>query len=467
MTVSQAMPDELVCTENLKRVYFDYVRDGGVAGRDGQIPKTLEGDIDSIVDDISSKLVDGRYQFVSFMQMLKVKGSDGPPRVISVPTARDRIVLKSVAQYLSSIGVRPEKPQSTIEQIKSAIEGQWSDAAFIKIDIKNFYPGIDHALLEGALINTVKSKSVIELILKACRTPTLPKRAPNVKSVQSVGIPQGLSISNPVAEIFMSEFDQLVSDQPGVKYFRFVDDILIFCPQGRVSGMVSLVQRNLKGRYRLTPHPFNAPGSKSVKGLIARDEFQYIGYVFRRARARRLVSVRDSSRHRHEASLVKFFTEYKHRLRNIPKNCNVIDWEESCLEKLEWWVNIVVAGCIFERVHHGWIRYYSQVDDYAMLNALDDLVMKLCKEYQVVGRVKLRTHRKVHRAMNHYGHKRKNYILDFDGMSTGKKRPILIKYLGCNNEWVSRLSDEEVEEVFRKKMRRQISLLEKDLGLLS
>lgn len=76
----------------------------------------------------------------------------------------------------------------------------------------------------------------MDLIKKAIENPTLPpntKKKDRAHFIRNIGVPQGLSISNILAQIYLSTLDQEISKRQFL-YLRYVDDILIL-NQGAIS----------------------------------------------------------------------------------------------------------------------------------------------------------------------------------------------------------------------------------------
>ncbi|WP_252365660.1 reverse transcriptase domain-containing protein, partial [Acinetobacter pittii] len=85
----------------------------------------------------------------------------------------------------------------------------------------------------------------------------------NLKDINSIeGVPQGLSISNTLAHIYLIDIDKHFISQKHLSYFRFVDDILIFCNEQNITEIKKDLQ-NLFHKKRLNIHPLQHHGSKS------------------------------------------------------------------------------------------------------------------------------------------------------------------------------------------------------------
>ncbi|WP_254844808.1 reverse transcriptase domain-containing protein, partial [Dickeya dadantii] len=79
--------------------------------------------------------------------------------------------------------------------------------SFIKFDVANFYPSIDHVKLISRLRKNIRDERVLKLIESAIKSPTVSKASKKDKP-SALGVPQGLSISNILATIYLSNIDK-------------------------------------------------------------------------------------------------------------------------------------------------------------------------------------------------------------------------------------------------------------------
>lgn len=133
----------------------------------------------------STLIFNGTYGFTRFKERLILRGASREPRQISIPTVRDRLTLRAVCQVLHrfeprSVGPSPHK---VVDQVVRAIRGGDGDRAFVRVDVKNFFPSIIHARLEKALSQIGLGESVKHLCMAAVSTPTGTLIEPNSRGV--------------------------------------------------------------------------------------------------------------------------------------------------------------------------------------------------------------------------------------------------------------------------------------------
>ena len=84
----------------------------------------------------------------------------------------------------------------------------------LKLDIKKFYPSIDHNLLKEIVRRKIKDKQLLQLLYEIIDS--------------SDGVPIGNYLSQFFANLFLSYFDHWLKEECKVKYyFRYADDIVI------------------------------------------------------------------------------------------------------------------------------------------------------------------------------------------------------------------------------------------------
>ena len=134
--------------ENIKIVFKENIINSGSRGIDGTSTFTFNQNLDENVSILLRKIENG-YKFTNYKSKLISKGRNKIPREISIPTVRDKILLRIICDYLTNTykdQIKFELPQKIIRNIKTSISEQKYDFV-IKVDIKDFYPSINHELL--------------------------------------------------------------------------------------------------------------------------------------------------------------------------------------------------------------------------------------------------------------------------------------------------------------------------------
>lgn len=399
-----------------------------------------------------AKVLEGSYKFTAYKEKLISKGANVPPRQVSIPTVRDRIVLRALCEVLGEVfpDSQLKLPHVVIESLKAALaSGKYSQ--FAKIDIKNFYPSLPHKLIESSTWKKARKRELRALIRSAIQTPTVPaSRGGSGVKRNRCGVPQGLAISNILAEVAMQKFDSKFGEVPGVWYHRYVDDILVLTGPGQAEVVANSMIKELR-RMKLSPHELG-PDSKSMVGDLSRS-FSFLGYWI----SEQNVLVREESIRRFESSIAKILTAYSYRIK--APDLKAID-RERALAYCRWKLDLRVTGCVFEGRRMGWVAYFSQITSTRQLRLINLTVAKLLKRFNLDEHIcpesLIKTYYELRR-----GGKGSKYIPDFDALTINQQRECLAMWMG---ERVGQLSDQEVEQQLKVRLTKVVSDLEADIA---
>lgn len=212
----------------------------------------------------------------------------------------------------------------------------------------------------------IENERILKLIEKAISQTTVDINTTfkqRIKYDNKVGIPQGLSISRILAEIYIYDLVQKYN-KLNLKIFRYVDDVLILCNSDDITNIIKLLKNDFE-ELKLTIHDFEVNSNKSSYGNI-KNTFEFLGYRFENE----LISVRDSSIQKMYGNISKLFTLYKNKKFHSKK---------EFITRL----NLKITGCIIDGKKYGWISYFSLINDFKLLVKLDVFVEKNCKKYNI------------------------------------------------------------------------------------
>ena len=117
---------------------------------------------------ICQKCLGGTYRFSYYNEKLVLKGSNKKPRVLSIPTVRDRLVLGVLNDYLSDIFpdcVSHDVPNSLIYQIDHYISTHHDKTLyFLRTDFHDFYGTIYIQLLMDMISSRISDEKIKTLI---------------------------------------------------------------------------------------------------------------------------------------------------------------------------------------------------------------------------------------------------------------------------------------------------------------
>lgn len=425
---------------SLEEIYKNHVILGGAIGVDKVNHNAFKKRKKNQLDIVSRKAIRGSYKFTKYRLKLISKCRGKYPREISIPTIRDRIALRAICDYLSIIfadEINFELPQRVIKLVKTELEDA-KFSAFIKLDIQDFYPSINHETLMNGLKTKIKKVEILNVIESSITTSTVEKAREEIKGNKK-GIPQGLSISNILAAIYLLDVDKKLKELD-FSYFRYVDDILILCDKRKAKGVVKEIKNDLHAIDLSIHDPFNG-GEKSKIGEIGKEVLSYLGYEFQEG----IVTVRLLSIDRLRDSLTSIFTAYKYSKK---KDENFLLWR----------LNLRITGCVFDNKRKGWLFFFSEITDLDLLHRLDHYVNILCKRFGVNFEQKnfIRAYYQI--IHNFYETK---YIPKFDKYSGQDMKEVLRNFFGIKD--VDELAPEQIEYYFKKRISQQVKDLDTDL----
>ena len=438
----------------LERTYDSYLGTSKTIGLDRVSAENFAANLKIEAALIAKKVAAQTYKFTAYRQRLISKGADRPPRVLSIPTIRDRLTLRTLCDFL--IAAFPSA-SGDIAQVKIAELGKAMATGkythFIKIDVEQFYPSISHKKLLTKIRKRVRKKEALSLLSSAITNPTASEKTGGKGAIAvTKGVAQGLSISNALAEIYLQDFDKLFDSNPNIFFLRYVDDVLVLCDDQFPSIEKQIF--SALSSLGLSAHDVEKQGGKSKHGGISAG-FDYLGYSFEDGR----VSVRRSSVLALEHSIVKIFTSFKHSMARSKTE----DERIVAKARLLWHLNLRITGCIYKGQRLGWVFYFSQLTDTGVLRGIDSTVETLLKRFKVSNEIKPKRVLNVFYESARIDKSTHAYIPNFDETSVADQVSILMA-LGFP---VIGKSAAQISNMFRKKVGAAVSDLEKDLQQLS
>src|ERR1700690_3123816 len=219
----------LFSKKHLSEIYLNEIRFKSAQGLDHIGNQAFEDRLTENLEIIYRKVHDRTYRFSQYREKLLSPGADKYPRVISIPTIRDKLTQKAIAEvFRSTFGAKIPLLHSVLDEVISTYRAGLYTGV-LRLDVKDFYPSIMHMFLFKEIRKKIKKGEILHLINNAISQQTVYRPDRNNKKLTNKGVPQGLSISNILANIYMSPLDNKYANISTIKYFRYVDDILVFC----------------------------------------------------------------------------------------------------------------------------------------------------------------------------------------------------------------------------------------------
>lgn len=192
--------------------------------------------------------------------------------IFRLPFYPDRIVHHAIMNVLKPIFVSTftVDSYSCIEgkgihaasnNLKKALKDVAGTKYCLKLDIKKFYPNIDHGILKTLLRKKIKDQDLLNLLEEIIDS------AP--------GVPIGNYLSQYFANFYLTYFDHWIKEQKAVKYyFRYADDIVILMDNKEdLHRILSEIKEYLSTNLKLT-----VKGNYQVFEVDDRG-IDFVGYV--------------------------------------------------------------------------------------------------------------------------------------------------------------------------------------------
>lgn len=195
-------------------------------------------------------------------------------RVISsLPYYPDRIVHHAIMNVLEPLfskwftadtysSIKGRGIHLASNKLKEALRDKAETSYCLKIDIKKFYPSINHGILKSLLRRKVKDERLLSLLDEIiCSTQ---------------GVPIGNYLSQYFANFYLTGFDHFIKQDLRIKYyFRYADDIVILSNKKShlhevLAQIRAFLQSNLKLELKQNYQVFP----------VEKRGIDFVGYVF-------------------------------------------------------------------------------------------------------------------------------------------------------------------------------------------
>jgi len=145
--------------------------------------------------------------------------------IYKLPYYPDRIVHHAILNILEDIFVKSFTSDTyscikrrgiylCISKLNKALKNKEETKYCLKLDIKKFYPSINHEILKKLLIKKFKDKQLLNLL--------------NIIIDSSKGLPIGNYLSQYLSNFYLTYFDHWIKEDLKIKnYFRYCDDLVI------------------------------------------------------------------------------------------------------------------------------------------------------------------------------------------------------------------------------------------------
>ena len=423
----------------LRSIFEDRLKDAKFIGLDGISVSAFKRKLDAEIALISRKALSGSFDFTRFREKLILKTSQKPPRQISIPTVRDAIALRALCDHLTYQfqECRMWPPHDCTKRVALSAGRAASSDRFLRLDVVNFYPSINHKILGDQLRRKGADARAISLIERAITNPT----GFDNGNVSAVGVPQGLSISNILSMLYLEGLDQYFSKK--YQYFRYVDDILLIVSDAQAVSVHNEIADYMRSELCLKTHDLN-PDQPDKTAITTVDVgTEYLGY-----------HISSSGLRIRERSYKKMFRAIVGCLRPLKGTART--------EQVLWRLNLIITGCRVEERSVGWVFFFRQSTDIGQFHRMDAFVRQQLKVYGLKDHIpKIKRFAKAYHETR-YNRDDTTYIPDFDHFTLADMMKAIHLVKGISLEKLGSMDRSEVEGIYWKMVKREVAKLERE-----
>ncbi len=232
---------------------------------------------------------------------------------------RDRIVQHAIMNILEPIWtsvfishtyscIKGKGIHGALKHIRRDMKDVSGTVYCLKMDIRKFYPSIDHDIMKSIIRKKIKDNQLLNLL------DSLVDSAP--------GVPIGNYLSQFLANLYLAYLDHWLKEKKQVKYYyRYADDLVILHEsKSYLHELLNDIRIYLKKELKL-----DLKGNYQVFPVESRG-IDFVGYVFRHGRIRMRKSIKKNFCRRVAKLNKKDLTEKEYRI----KVCSWLGWAKHC-----------------------------------------------------------------------------------------------------------------------------------------
>lgn len=249
--------ERVLSRNNLNQAYLQVVRNKGAAGVDGMTCDQLLPYLKEHREELLESLYNGTFRPQPVLRV-EIPKSDGGVRKLGIPTVIDRMIQQAINQVLqplfdptfsdTSFGFRPKRSaHQAIIQAKTYYEQGYKYV--VDIDMKAYFDTVNHDKLMYYIGRKVQDKRVLRLIRQYLKSGIMVN---GLFEASDEGTPQGGNLSPLLSNIYLNEFDKLLTER-GHRFVRYADDCNIYVKSRRAGYRVMESSiKFLEGKLKLT-----------------------------------------------------------------------------------------------------------------------------------------------------------------------------------------------------------------------
>lgn len=211
--------DKIVSLDNL------YLADKKARKQKSHRPEVIEFDKnkEQLLLDLQKQLINGEYKTSEYFIFKIYEPKER--EIFKLPYYPDRIVHHAIMNIMEPIWVssfikgtysciKKRGIHKALKDVKQALKDEVNTQYCMKLDIRKFYPSIDHNILKQIIRKKIKDQKLLNLLDEIIDS--------------AVGVPIGNYLSQFFTNLYLTYLDHWIKEQKKIKYyFRYADDIVI------------------------------------------------------------------------------------------------------------------------------------------------------------------------------------------------------------------------------------------------
>ena len=242
---------------------------------------------------LTKQLNNEDYKFAAWKPSSQPK-KNGGQRIIIIPPFYDRIVLRTLASYVSqqlkssfakvdNISFAYQKGKGVREALMQLKYLYTSGEVILKVDIRQFFDNIDKEIL-ASLLNDYNIRGFVRSLIDQSLSPKLKINDYYDDALTQIknGIPQGNAISAVLSNLLLLELD-MQSKINGFKMVRYADDMVFICRNiAEAHSILGWVKNYHKSQRNLEIHPlsFEKGAKTQIKLDSKKNKLEFLGVEF-------------------------------------------------------------------------------------------------------------------------------------------------------------------------------------------
>lgn len=272
-----------LCQETTLYEAWNTVKSKGSAGGvDGVTIEEFNKEKITHIRKLREDLLSGEWKPQPYLQIAIPKTKDpSEMRVLGMAAVRDKIVQQAIRKIIEPrfeklflpINFAYRSGKGALRTIKYIVKqcGNKDYLYALRLDVDNFFDGIDHTILQQRLTAIGIEDELVRLIMLSVKMGRV--KPYGVWTEPTRGIPQGAVLSPLLANLYLHSFDQFCVSK-NLPYARYGDDSFILCKtQEQAEEIKDKAQKYLNNKLKLS---LNTPASSPIS-----EGFDFLGVTIK------------------------------------------------------------------------------------------------------------------------------------------------------------------------------------------